>query len=168
MATRRAWTPDDDAALRRHIAAGDSIAKTASAMNRAMSTVEGHAKTLGLSWNRDANIAATKALVADTRARRAAFRADLMTDLERLKDQMFKPTTVYNFGGKDNSFEEAVLDKPPIADQLRIVQALAAGVATIEKLENMDADQGVVDATGLLDAIGDAIKAAAAAMDELL
>lgn len=168
MATRRPWTAADDAALRRHVAAGLSISKTAVAMSRSESAVKDHAKQLGLVWNREAPMAATTALLQDTKARRARFREELMDDLERLKAQMFSPVTVYNFGGKDNTFEEAVIDQPPIADQLRLVQAMQVGVNTIDKLEQMDADQGVVDTVGLLDQIGDAIKAAAHAMDEIL
>jgi len=168
MVARRAWTPDDDADLRRAVALGKSISQTAKAMGRNESVVKDHAKALGLSWNRDVPMAATKAQQADLRARRARFSEELMTDLERLKQQMFRPVTVYNFGGKDNTFEEAVIDQPPIADQLRLVQAMQVGVSTIEKIEKMDADQGVADAAGLLDKIADAIKAAADEMDSIL
>lgn len=168
MAPRRPWTSEDDDLLRELVAKGTSIAKTAEAMNRSYSTVQAHAKELGLQFGGNAPLAAIATRKADARAERAQFRAELMDDLKRLKQQLWQPTTVYNFGGKDNTFEEAMLDQPPIADQLRLVQAISTGIATIEKLEKMDADQGVSDAAGMLDEIAKAIQKAADEQAELL
>lgn len=161
MTTRRRWTADDDDLLREHVANGLSIQKTADAMGRSYSTIQDHAKQLGLSFARSAPIEAIVARTMDARAERAQFRDELMQDLKKLKAQLWSSVEVYNFGGKDNTFESAVLDQPPIADQLRLVQAISTGMATIEKIDKMDADQGVTDAAGMLDQIAEAIKKAA-------
>lgn len=165
---RGKWRSAEDDVLREHIANGLSIVKTAKAMGRAESTVFERAKGLGLNWSRSATVEAIAATRLDERARRSRFRDELMTDLERLRAELFAPTLVHSFGGRDNTLATAVLDQPSIADQLRIVQALSAGVATLERLEKMDADQGLAEAAGMLDSIGTAISRAAEAMAELL
>lgn len=157
----RPWTTDDDDLLREHVANGLSINKAAKAMGRGASTVAEHAKQLGLSWARPATPEAIAATRANERARRVQFRDELMTDLERLRRQLFRPALVHSFGGRDNTFATATLDQPAIADQLRLVQAIAAGMATLERLAAMDADQGVSDAAGMLDQIAKAIAKAA-------
>jgi len=157
----RRWATEDDDLLREHVAKGLSITKTANAMGRAPSTVEEHAKQLGLSWARSATPEAIAAVRADERARRVQFRDELMTDLERLRAQLFSPALVHSFGGRDNTFATATLDQPTIADQLRLVQAISAGMATLERLAAMDADQGISDAAGMLDQIAQAITKAA-------
>ncbi|MBO0920365.1 hypothetical protein J1G42_05945 [Cellulomonas sp. zg-ZUI222] len=157
----RRWGTEDDNLLREHVAKGLSISKTAKAMSRGESTVAEHAKQLGLSWARSAIPEAIAATRADERARRVQFRDELMTDLERLRRQLFSPALVHSFGGRDNTFATTTLDQPTIADQLRLVQAIAAGMATLERLAAMDADQGVSDAAGMLDQIAKAIAKAA-------
>ena len=158
---RRPWTTDDDDLLREHVADGLSMAKTAPGDGPGLSTVEEHAKILKLSWARSATPEAIAATKADERARRSRYRAGLMDDLERLRAQLWAPTLVHRFGGRDNTFATATLDQPAIADQLRLVQAIGAGMATLERLEKMDADQGVSDAVSLIDGIADAIVKAA-------
>ncbi len=158
---RRRWATDDDDLLREHIANGLSIVKTAKAMGRAETTVVEHAKQLGLNWSRSATPQAIAATRADERARRVRFRDDLMTDLERLRAQLFAPTLVHSFGGRGNTLATATLDQPAIADQLRLVQAISAGMATLERLEALDSKEGVGDAVGMLDQIAQAIAKAA-------
>jgi hypothetical protein len=154
-------SPEEDELLRECLANRLSVAKTAAKMGRSQDAVWLHAKALGLSFARTVDIAVSAAIKIDARADRAQFRAEFMEDLKKLKAQMWTPSLVYSFGGKDNTFEEATLDQPAIADQYRLVQAINVGLNAIERLEKMDADVGISDAAGMLDRISEAIKKAA-------
>lgn len=164
----KVWTDEEDERLRKCVADGLSINDTARELGRPASSVQTRAKSFGVNWSRPPNPEAAASVITDARARRQAFRISFMGDLEQLRAQLFAPTQVYNFGGKDNTFAETTLPAPPIADQLRLVQAISAGISTIERLENLDADQGVADVVGMLDRIAGAIKKAAEEAAELL
>jgi hypothetical protein len=57
------------------------------------------AELLGLTFDRSKIEAATKARLADLAERRALLAEDLLADAEKLRAQLWQPTTVYNFGG---------------------------------------------------------------------
>jgi hypothetical protein len=154
--------------MRECIAKGMSVAQTGKEIGRVPASVQTKAMALGLHFARSVPLEAAETRRADARDRRHAFREALQGDLEKLRSQLFSEALVYNFGGKDNTYEEAKLDQPPIADQLRLVQAISAGISTIERLEHMDADQGVTDVVGMLDRIAAAIERAAREAAELL
>jgi hypothetical protein len=161
MMTVRRWGKDEDDVLRKLVDSGLSITASAKTMGWAKQTVISHAQQLGLQWNRTRVVEATTARIVDAKARRAVLRQDLLSDLERLRKKVWQPALVYNFGGSANTFESEVLDEPPIADQLKLIQAVSTGVTTLEKLDRMDADDGLVGVVGVLDRIARAITAAA-------
>lgn len=162
MAAARPWTTDDDARLRELHAAEASVRTIALELERSRTATARRLAHLGLSAaDRTRTAAATAARVTDARARRATLRDDLLADAERMRRQLFAPTKVFNFGGKDNTYEERRVDQPPFADQLKIAQAVSTLVGTLERLEKLDADAGVQDAVGMLDGIAAAITAAA-------
>lgn len=67
------WDRDtEDTRLRELHTAGKSLHAIAKEMGRSKDTIARHAQRLGLTWDRDRVVAATKAKVADARARRAA------------------------------------------------------------------------------------------------
>lgn len=68
---------------------------------------------------------ATKAAVADNRAIRAATARRLLLKANDLLDQMDQPYTVFNIGGKDNTYAEHKMNRPPTAD-LRNLMVTAA------------------------------------------
>lgn len=161
MATRP-WTSSDDDQLRELHAAERSVRQIAATIDRSRTGTARRLAHLGLSSaNRSRTEAATHAHVVDAKARRATLALEHLSDAERLRRQLFAPTVVFNFGGKDNTYEQRTLDKPPIADQLKLVQAVGAAVATLERLARIDADNGVDEAVGMLDTIAAAIAAAA-------
>ena len=56
-----------------------------------------------LTFERTRTAAATAAKKADGAARRAALQLDALENAGRLMGQMFSPTVVYNFGGKETT-----------------------------------------------------------------
>ena len=77
-----------------------------------------------------------------------------------LLDMLDKPFTVYNFGGKDNTFNSAVLDAPPVEAQKSII---TAGAIVFDKLSRIveKSDTGLEQAVGVLDTLAEGFRAAA-------
>lgn len=161
MAANR-WTPDEDATLRERLAAGCTQRTVAAELGRSPGSVAARAAKLGIRGDRTQTEAATRAVVIDARARRAKLEVGLLEDAERLRSELFAPTVVFNFGGKDNTYEERTLDEPPHADKLKLVQAVGAAIDRALKISTHDADTGVTEAVGALDQVEQAIAAAAA------
>lgn len=117
----------------------------AKAIGRSASTVTKLAGELGLSFSRAATQAATDAKVADARARRADLALDLLADAERLRRELWEPCKAFNFGGRDNTYNEVQLDQPTFADKLKIMQAAATAVDKALRLDDHDSgDTGTV------------------------
>ncbi len=163
---RRPWDAEDAAVLLRMHSEGASLVSIAKKLERSPATVSLHAKRAGLGFDRSKTEKATHAAVADAKARRAALALDLLRDAERLREQLWSPTKVYNFGGKDNTYAERTVAQPPHAEQLKIVQAVNTTIGALERLDKMDADNGIDAAVGMLDGIAKAIEKVADTMPD--
>ena len=153
----RPWTHDEDTRLRDLHAAGHTLHAAATEMARSKATVCRHAKLLGLGWDRGQTVAATKAKKLDADARRAQLKLDLLDDAARLRQQLWKPTTVFSFGGKDNVYREHDVPQPPHIDQLKLVQATSAAINAYGRLESLDTAADTDDAKSLLAQLGAAL-----------
>lgn len=149
MATRP-WTKTDAARLAELHGQGKSLHSIAKTMDRAKGTLSRKAKEAGLIWDRAQVNAATEAKVRDAAGRRANLQLLLLDDVEKLRLELFAPYLAFNFGGKDNTYNEHHLDKPPVADQLKIMQAVGAGIDRHIKLAEHDAGTGTGQIVGLL------------------
>lgn len=167
MAAPVPWTDAEDAQLRELAAAGVSIRKMADAVDRHQSSVKRRLDRLGIHLDRTQTAAATQAKVIDAKARRAALELALLEDAERLRSQIWAPTKVYNFGGKDNTYNERDVDEPPNADKLKLMQAVGIAVDRSIKISDHDADTGITEAIGTLDSIADALAQVAADLPDM-
>lgn len=123
-------------------------------IGRSGSTVSKIAVELGLSFDRTAVKAATEARVADAKARRAALMNELLDDAEKLRQQLFAPTTIHSFGGKDHTYNSRSVDQPLFKDQRDIVQAVNTAISASLRLDLHDADnQGLAAVDAWLRAI---------------
>lgn len=161
--TQSTWTPELDQQLTDLHAQGLSLRECATRIGRSRSGVGDHAKALGLSWDRAQTKAATEARVADNRTTRSAIEAGLLADVQRLRAQLWAPCKAFNFGGKDNTYEERALEQPTFVDQLKIMQAATIAVDRSLKIAVHDSDSSHDDAksmlTGLAAAMGLAFRA---------
>lgn len=114
--------------IRRRNAAGESLGATARAIGRPISTVRDAAKRAGLSWDRSKTAAAVKAHTVDMAKRRNALAEQLLADAERIREQLWKPTTVYNFGGKDNDYNEREFPEAPADVKRTLMQTATTAV----------------------------------------
>jgi AcrR family transcriptional regulator len=113
-------------------------------------------------FDRSATMAAVKARQADMAERRAKLAADLLEDAERLRRQLWEPALVYNFGGKDNTYEEHELDEQPVDGKRTLMQAVSTAVAAHVRLIDHDGDGITEQAKSVLDGFMEAVAERAA------
>jgi hypothetical protein len=99
-------------------------------IGRSQRTISVYAARMHLEFDRTMTEAATRARKADLEERRVILAEALQGDAERLTEQLWQKAKVFNFGGKDNTFEEREVDEPPFDAKKNIMAA--AGIA-IEK-----------------------------------
>lgn len=154
---RRRWAAEQDQQLRDLHATGKSLHEIAREMGWGKATVSKHARRLELPWDRTNIQAATQARVADARERRANLQVGLLEDAERLRTQVWAPTMAFNFGGKDNTYNEHQLEQPTFADQLKIMQSVGIAIDRSLKLDLHDSAAGAAQVVGLLQATAAAL-----------
>ena len=138
-ADRRPVTDKDRDRVRELHAQGLSRNEIARQIQRSGKTVSRLAAEQGLTFERGPEVAAaTEARKVDAKARRAALALKLIDDAERLREQLFAPTLVYNFGGRDNIFEQAMIPKPSARDQQALMNAIGAAIDRSVKLDAYD------------------------------
>ena len=141
-------------------AEGKSRNAIATAIGRSGRTVSKIAVELGLTFDRRRTAAATVAKKADGAARRAQLQLDALDAAGRLLGQMFSPTVVYNFGGKENDYNEKAVDEPPFRDKRDIATAISALAATALKLAEYDKATGNEDEKSMLGDLFDQLRTA--------
>lgn len=95
----------------------------------------------GKTFDRTATAVAVEARKVDAAAKRTELQNRLLEDALRMRRKLWQPAVVYNFGGKDNTYEERTLDEPPFADKLKIMQAVATATTTSLRLAEHDSGQ---------------------------
>lgn len=112
-------------------------------LQRSPETISKLARQMGLTFVRAPEVAAaTEARKIDSRARRAAIAQGLLEDVERLRAQLFAPARVHNFGGKDNSYNEHMLEQPPFRDQYYLMGAIGNALDRAVRLDAYDKAEG--------------------------
>lgn len=104
----------------------------------------------GLTFNRDHTRAAVAAKQADNRERRQHLKSLLLDDAQRLREQLWKPTILVNFGGKDNTLNTTELPEPLFVDKKNIMTAIGVAIDRYTRLEALDNNNGQADTESLL------------------
>lgn len=156
----RPVTEEDHRRVAELHAQGKSRNEIARETGRSGRTISRIAAELGLSFERTGTIAATKAKQADAAARRVRLQHDALSAAEKLLGQMFSKTKVFNFGGKENTYEEVQHDEPPFRDKRDIATALKALAETALKLAEYDKATGNEDDKSMLVDLREALIAA--------
>lgn len=141
-------------------AAGSSCNGIARELGCAASTVSRWAKSEGLTFDRSKTAAAVAAHTVDLAAGRIRLAEKMLAASEDMLDTIDGPYEVYNFGGKDNTFESRVLDSAPVEVRRNVITT--AGI-TFDKLTRIveKSDTGLDMAVGVLDTIAAVASAAA-------
>lgn len=122
-------TDAEIAEIRRLHAEGHGRNEIARRIGRGSRTVSVHCARMHLNFDRTATEAATAARNADLAEKRSILADALVDDALRLTEQMWQPAKVFNFGGKDNTYEEKQLPEPPAADKRALMTAATAAAA---------------------------------------
>lgn len=136
--------PDDKReAILADIRAGElHCSQIAAAHHVAKSTVSKLAADFGLSFERSRTKNATEAKRADNAAMRAQIVERLYRRATQWLDQMDEPFLVFSFGGRDNTYNEHLLDAPPTGDIRNLMTSVGIAVQRAAELERFDADAG--------------------------
>jgi hypothetical protein len=126
-------------------------------MGLAPAVVSRTAEHLGLTFDRSRIEAATKARVADLAERRALLAEDLMSDAEKLRAQMWEPTTVYSFGGKDNTYEEHEFPEAPASEKRALMSTAGMAIDRMLKLVPAEESSNLDGAKSMLGSLGEAL-----------
>lgn len=156
MPPRRAWTDDDTAALRQLHADGLSCRAAAAQLGFSPATVSRFAHRAGLTWDRAKTKAAAAAHKADLALMRARLTHEALVAAGEFLAARNKPFLVFNFGGKDNTYEERTIDRPPARDVYYLMQSFATAVGKSIELERVDGDASR-DAKAMLAELGRAL-----------
>ncbi|WP_037823054.1 helix-turn-helix domain-containing protein [Streptomyces sp. NRRL B-24720] len=143
-------TPEDLETIRRFHADGCGRNEIARRTGRSPRTISIYAAKLGLSFDRTATEEATRARMADLAEKRTILAEALTDDALRLSAQVWEPTVVFNFGGKDNDYNERSVDEPPAADKRQLMSAATNAAAQSLRLVPPSADSGSDDARSML------------------
>lgn len=138
------FTTDELARLAELHAEGLSCRQIAKQLGRSFSTVSRRARDMGLTFDFAGTKQATQVRVSANKARRAELETRFLDEAANLLDQLHEPHLVYNFGGKDNTYEQHELDEPDVAAKRALIQA--AGVAVDKAIKLSETDKATADA----------------------
>jgi len=124
-------------------------------------SVTKHCRTAGAAFDRSLTKDATEAKQVDLAAARLTLAQRLNVAANDMLDMIDKPFTVFNFGGKDNTFAEATLDSAPVEARRTIVTSAAIVFDKISRIVEKD-NGGLEQTVGVLDALAGNLSAAAA------
>lgn len=156
----RPITDGELAEIRRHHAEGMSLGATARAVGRAISTVRDAARREGLAWDRSKTAAAVAAHTVDMAARRTELAENLLSDAERVREQLWARTVVYNFGGKDNDYNEREFPEAPADIKRTLMQTATTAVNAHLRLVDYAARDSHDEARDIVLQFGLAVRAA--------
>ncbi|MBO1739680.1 helix-turn-helix domain-containing protein [Leifsonia sp. TF02-11] len=122
----------------------------------APSTVSKWAKDTKRVFDRTQTAAAVKAHTVDLAAGRIRLAEKMLNAAEAMIDAIDDPYLVYNFGGKDNTYNETLLDSAPVEVRRNIITT--AGI-TFDKLSRIveNSGAGADDAKSMLAQLGRAL-----------
>lgn len=139
-----------------------SVRAIAEKLGVSRSTVSNWAKQEGLTFDRTQTAKANAAQSIDLAAARIRLAEKMAHRAEQLLDSLDGKYLVYNFGGKDNTYSEHTLDKPPVEVVRNTVTT--AGIAFDKLSRIVERDPDVSGAESAVRALQAGLDAAAAVL----
>ena len=103
---------------------GKSFREVADLTGRSWGSIHNVAVGAGVRRDVQRTKKATEARRADIRARMALVAEGLVDDAARLREQIFAPHIAFNFGGKDNTYEEHEIPEPTARDKQALMTSI--------------------------------------------
>ncbi|WP_333811109.1 helix-turn-helix domain-containing protein [Timonella senegalensis] len=147
------WTHVHDLQLATLHSENLGVRAIAERMGFGRTTVSKHAQRIGLSFDRRQTKAATAAVQADAKAKRAALELALLDDAQKLRAQIWEPHTYIDHGGKDFIQVTWTQNEPTSSDKLKLMQAATAALDKSIKIAQLDSDNGAAGAISMLEGL---------------
>ncbi|MFE0808200.1 helix-turn-helix domain-containing protein [Streptomyces rochei] len=112
----------------------------------------------GLTFDVTMTEEATRHRMANLAERRAILAEALQTDAEKLTEQLWQPHWVFNFGGKDNTYEKRLLDEPPSDAKKNLMASAGIAIEKSLKLVPPRDDDGTEQVGSLLTSLYDKLR----------
>lgn len=143
---------------------GEGLSRNAIArrVGLAGSTVSSICAEEGLEFDRSQTALAVRAHQVDLAEARVLLAKKIAVRADELLEDMSAPVMVHNFGGKDNTFVEELIDAPTIEARQRMMTAVGIGFDKITRIVERGSD-GQEAAEGVLDNLARVFTSAAAA-----
>lgn len=109
----------------------------------------------GLSFDRSTTAAATEARRVDLKLSMVELAEQILADTHRLRKQLWEPTKVINFGGRNNTLAETTIPEPLFVDKKNIMAAVTMGFDRVLRMHVMNDDHGVDTAKSMLAGLGE-------------
>lgn len=114
-----------------------------------------------LLFDRALTALAVEAHRIDMAVKRADLQRKLLVRADEALEAMDQPALVFSFGGKDNDYNERVLDAPTTADQRNLMTIAGIALQRESDLRRVDTTSGVEEGVSLLDSLSTGLAAAA-------
>ncbi|MFD6656909.1 hypothetical protein ACFWEB_17415 [Streptomyces parvus] len=135
-------------------------------MGIATGVVSRTAEHLGLAFDRTAIQAATAARLADLAERRSVLAEKFQDVAEDSLERIYKPTTVYAFGGSTNTYAEHTFSEAPATERRALVTAAGTATDRSLKLAPAEAASNLDGAKSMLGNLGNLLSAYSQQMDQ--
>lgn len=149
---------------------GEGVSRNAIAreVGRSVGSVTNVVTGAGRTFERsEETVQATRAAQQDNAAKRAALETRLLDKANDLLDDLDRPHVVFNFGGKENTYEEHTFDRPDVAAKSALVRTAGVAIDKAIKLAGVDAaTTGAAEGKSMLGDLAAAMQAAYDALPE--
>lgn len=157
----KALTDQERARIVELIQSGKGCVETSKIVGRSPDTVSRIANAIGHRFGETNLSRAHASRSAYCAERRAAIAERLVEEVDLLLDELHGEYLVFNFGGKDNTYEEHLLSEPPTEVKRALVQSVRDAMRTVIEIDRHDAKTDEGKAKGLLERLFDGLAAAA-------
>jgi len=147
----RPITDEDRERVRQLHAEGKGRNQIARIMERSGRDISEIAWEFGLSFARAAEVRqATEIRTADLAQLRTNLAHDLAVDAVRMREQLWEPCTLINFGGKDNTVATKDVAEPPPSDKRQLMTAVGVAIDRSLRLIPIKDDAGAEAARSMV------------------
>lgn len=117
---------------------GKSCNVIAREVGRSSSTISNVARSIGHRFGHSNLAHAREVRSAYSKEKRAELAARATEAAERLLADLEREYTVFNFGGKDNTYNERLMDRPPVEAQRQMIQGFRDLMRTVLEVDRHD------------------------------